>query len=262
MNGGSRTSFWKVSGLVAVVTATALLAGGYAHAGPTEGVYESEEFGGDIMDARWTEGYVNDAQGASGDPDNTIHVKSWDGATLGTQWEIYDLAADSEGAQLVSTESLGGLTILKYETRYESGSGVLLLKKPARDANTSEWWGDGDASAPYEVKIDNCLFSTQVTLVGGKEEGHYTLITLTGSFEDYPECEVQFMLAVAVKLGEGATEPADYPEFLPETADYGQWGIAQKIRMEITPEPATLGLLAMGGMYVLAKARRRRRRRA
>lgn len=67
------------------------------------------------------------------------------------------------------------------------------------------------------------------------------------------------MLAVAVKLGDGFGPPSDYPEFLPsQYSGAGQWGIAQKIRMEITPEPATLGLVAIGGVMMVLRRRRQR----
>ncbi|HUT01249.1 MAG TPA: PEP-CTERM sorting domain-containing protein [Phycisphaerae bacterium] len=254
----------KTLGSVAMVLAMILLVGGTAYASPIAGVFRSEEFeGGDIMDGRWSAGLPEGDTGSFAQIGSIINAASWDGDQLGTQWQM-------SGQELVATHQLSVepfgpfLTIEKWSYDYDGGT--MLLKETARDGATSQWWGgDSDGSGRYEVAISDYAHTTQVTYLNGDVVGVYSIITLTGLFDQdlYPDYELRFMLAVAVQLGEGSEVPSNYPPFLfgdyPNPEEWGQWGIAQKIKMEITPEPSSLAVVTLGGLLVLMRRRRRRR---
>ncbi len=254
MNRG-RKSGWVIAAVTVGILAM------QATAAPVTGVFESEEFNGDIIDGRWTESYAGGGPGLAG---NVLNAASWDGTTLGGQWTIGGMTLD-ENAQLIDLDTMGSLTIEKYFSQYVGGQ--MLLKKEARDGN-SAWWGEPDGSAmeEYTVFIDEYTHHTQVTKLNGVEKGVYSLITMTGSFDPNTDSEyyynVEFMLAVAVKTGEGAGPPAGFPDFLGDPNDNGQWGVAQKIRMEIAqgeevPEPSAMALVAIGATAMILRRRRR-----
>jgi len=57
-------------------------------------------------------------------------------------------------------------------------------------------------------------------------------------------------------MGTILDKPTDYPSF-PAGYVVGTWGIVNNMQFDITPEPATLSLLALGGVAMLARRRRR-----
>ena len=248
-------------GAVATAVAVVLLAGGAAQAYPIAGIFESEEFpGGDVMDGRWSESLPEGDTDSLCQIGSIINAASWDGDKLGTQWQMSQQRLVS--ANPVHEEDLGALRIETWVLGYEGGE--LVLGKDAR-IGTSKWWGGEPVDTEYLVDITNYSHTTQIHYLGDTVAGVYSIISLTGMFDQskYAGYEVEFMLAVAVQLDDGATPPDDFPDYLfgdyPDPEQWGQWGIAQKIKMEITPEPSTVGLLALGGILVLVRRRRQRR---
>jgi hypothetical protein len=260
MNGGIG-KLRKTSGSLAALLVAGALAAGTAQAAPVYGVFVSEEFGGDIMDGRWSASLPEGNTGDVAQIGSVINAASWDGVDLGTQWEMS--GQELVARELLSVEPFGNLRIEKWALDYDNGT--LLLKKYARGGAISQWWGDEPVGAEeYVVTIGQYSHNTQITYLYDEIVGVYSIITLSGTFQEYPNWQMEFMLAVAVELGEGAAPPANYPEFLfpgwyENPVQWGQWGVAQKIKMQITPEPSALGLLGLGGVLVVLRRRRRRK---
>jgi hypothetical protein len=232
---------------IAIVSGILLLAGS-ASAGPLLGYYESE-FTGEILEGRWSESYAGGGEGAI---DNTVHGASWDGTDLATQWELVDAAIDATPTQIQNTVDGDGNGIIVWYTTYSGGALTL--------TNLGPWWNsDDDPATSYAVDVTGYSHTTQVRYVAGAPVEKSTIVEMSGIFTDHPGFLVSFIVAQALHEGEGGTLPTDYPEWLPDGEDYGAWGVAQMIQMEVAPEPATMGLLGLGlGILILGAKRRRR----
>jgi hypothetical protein len=231
---------------LAVGVLVVLVCASLANGAPIIGSYTSIELGGSILDGRWSESYVGGGPGQIGD---TVHAASWDGLTLAGMWEVRDPAIDATPSVLLDTR-VGGTGTIVYYTTY--GGGTLLLE------NTGPWWGLGDPGTDYAVDINSYSHTTTNQYVGGQLVASTTVATLSGVFQDYAGYGVSFWVSVAVPLGEGSGLPGDYPAFLPSSASSGAWGIAQKIRTEIVPEPASVLLLASGIGLLVARRRNKK----
>lgn len=210
-------------------------------AGPVSGFYTSTELGGSILDGRWSEAWFGGNEGAVG---SVVGAASWDGTALGTMWELSGETLSQ--VTLVSEEVLGNLTTKVYETDYAGGD--LILK------NTGPWWNSADSGTEYALTINTYSHNTTKYYYNGQLTSFTTNVYLDATFDEYPGYEVIFTIAVAVPTGAGSTPPAGYPAFNINTTA-GAWGVAQKIRMQIIPEPATLVLLGLGGLF-LSKRRK------
>lgn len=227
---------WSVcSGLLAVSVALVPVT---VHGAPITGLYMSQELGGAVFDGRWTESW---AGGGPAQVGNIMHAQSWNGATLGTQWKLANAAVSAPPTVISNTLDGFGNGTVSYLTTYTGG--LLTLD------STGPW---GVISDPdYQFNITGYHHTTTHTYVGGSPVTYTTVVNMQGTYAGVPAREVSFLVAVAVPLGESPTPlPANYPEFLPPGTQQGEWGILQKIRMEIVPEPATLALLGLGGLML------------
>ncbi len=240
--------------LVTVGLTALLVTGGSltAYAGPTSGLYTSTEFGGLVEDGRWSESWMSGAPGQAG---NIVHAQSYVEVSPGVfaatnQWEIAGPTLAGTPLVLLDTVVNGTGTRIYY-TQYTGGTMLL--------GNTGPWWNPLDVGSGYLVDIDHYSHTTQVEYLNGVLQESTTTVRLDGSLPSYPAAELSLAVAVAVPRGQGANAPADYPEFLPSNPDapYGEYGVVQKIRMTLTPEPATLAFVGLGfGALVLRRRRR------
>jgi hypothetical protein len=214
-----------------------------AAASPKLGHYESGTLGGAVLDGRVTEGLTG-LLPAVGDE---LHAASWDGTTktLATQWEITGVKVSAISAPLWTIPLSTG-TAIGYRIDYAGG--VMNLKAGG------PWDADG---ADYLIDVGHysvtltLLFDSSANLVSGT-----SVIEVEGSFQAYPTHKLVFGLASGVYRGKSPTsKPADYPSF-PAGFAVGTWGIVNNMQFDITPEPATLSLLALGGLAMVARRRR------
>jgi len=232
--------FRHVMLVVSVSFCAVLGLAGLAIASPKAGHYESGTLGGAVLDGRVTEGLT----GISPAVGDELHAASWNGAALATQWEITGVKL-SAIPTLLWTIPLSTGTASSYRSNYAGG--VMNLKKGG------PWDADG---ADYLVDVDHysvtltLLFDSSAAFVSGT-----SVIEVEGTFQAYPTHKLVFGLASGVYRGMSPTsKPAEYPSF-PTGFSVGAWGIVNNMQFDITPEPATLSLLALGGMAMLARRR-------
>jgi hypothetical protein len=225
-------------GIVFAVAATAA-------AVPIAGTYLSDDLdGGTFLTGRASEGYF------AGPPDgnevgNGMNAASWDGSTLGGQWEI----TDSSVAVSQLVYSSGGFieTVVLQRVFDVTASTLWLHEGP--------WTEAGDGS--YEVDLDfyeqtiTTLWEGSQMLYGSSVESFAGTVVGTGQ-------EVTAKATGAYR-DQGLSLPsADWPAWQPGAAVAGSWSEVGMIRMDIQPipEPATMALLAAGGTALLRRRNR------
>ncbi|MBN2584579.1 MAG: PEP-CTERM sorting domain-containing protein [Planctomycetes bacterium] len=217
-----------------------------AWADPVNGIYDSE-LSSQILEGRWSESFVRGGHGALG---NTVHAASWDGAALATQWELGDAT---------SGPAISAVPVLLQDNRDGNGDGSVIwytvYSGGKLTLGSGNWTGAGDGD--YTVTLTSYAHTTQYTYAGGGVlQTISTVAQMAGTFDGYPNYAVSFVIAHALPAGEGDTLPADYPSWVPDDVDGGHWGVCQEITMQIVPEPATLGLLAVGLAGLVARRRK------
>ena len=213
-----------------------------AFAAPITGTYKSPDAGGDFLNGRWSESYVGGHQGAVG---NTINAASWDGSALGTEWTAAGQAI-SVPPTLVYDSVVNGFGQRVYQTTYDGGLMTLKASGP---------WNSG-SDADYLVDIDTYSHTTTMVLMDNQVVTFITTAFLTGTFQGYAGYEVRFAIGAAMPYGMNASSlPTGYPAFLGTSA--GDYGVVQKITMEIVPEPVTLMTLCLGAAGLIRRRQRR-----
>ncbi len=199
-----------------------------ATAAPVDGVYRSNDFPppftGTLLTGRastWRP-TIN-----SGLP-HVLHAQSWDGTTLGTQWEI-NCAVENSGYS-VQDNTLNGTGTIIYTSTFQGGTFTFFA---------GGWpWGDGTGT------LGTTNLTTTVTFMGGYPMGSVVNGTTSGIFVG--GCELSFAIANGSGIGETTslfptlTKPADYPTFLDGTCgpasptqQYGTWGTVLTITLGI-----------------------------
>jgi len=246
----SKRSLRRVGISVSLPLVAVLLIAGPLQAAPIPGPYKSDDLGGLIEQGRYAESY---AGGGALEVDDVINIASWDGLALGGQWLI-------SGPVIESVTDMGiqpGDGLHLYVVLYDPNDATMLLK------DTGPWWdaGDSPGMTQYVVDIEEYRHDVYIDPIGGVT----SLVTLRGVFPEFTVgldvYTIEVFLATAVREGEGPHPGAGYPIYLPEGYDEdGHWGVVQEIQTvimyELIPEPATLGLLALGGVLTLIRRRR------
>jgi hypothetical protein len=233
---------------VMLVVAVSLCAGlglaSLAAASPISVHYESGTLGGTVLDGRVTEGLVGFPP-AVGDE---LHAASWNGTALATQWEITGVKVGAISAPLWDVTLPTGDRTVGYRIDYTGG--VMNLKKGGPwDADSMDYLVNVDH---YSVTLQ-LWFNSSAAFVSGT-----SVIEVEGSFQAYPAHKLVFGSASGVYRGMSpSSKPSDYPSF-PAPFVGGAWGIVNNMQFDITPEPATLSLLALGGLAMLVRRRRRK----
>lgn len=209
-----------------------------AQAGPITGDYESTDLGGAVDVGRWTEGF---AFGTPNTVGNGNHAASWDGATLGAQWEL-------SGPTLASTTVISGPAVppvsgvatIVYQRVFDTSNAQITLD------DSGPWWNAGDAGTQYAVDLTSYVQTLVVTYVNQQIANASSIESFAGTFQGYPGYELLYGHILGAYDDAGVAPPADYPAFEPGTSPFGAWGEAEGLRFTIVPEPATMGLLGFG----------------
>lgn len=178
-----------------------------AEAIPVSGVYTSVDLGGSFLTGRSS---ASRSGPASGLP-NVLHIQSWDGSQLGTQWWISCGVESSAPVVQDGRDANGTGPVLSTSTflggSYWFGTGP---------------WGEGAGTLASAVIVSTVEY-VYSDPVAGRANLH-----LSGSFEN--GCELTFLISNGVGVGDTSTlpKPADYPAFLDAncgpTGQYGLWG--------------------------------------
>lgn len=223
---------------IIISVAVIVCVSGMAWGAPITGQYKSPDLGTDILNGRWSESFAGGTEGSAG---NIVNAASWDGASLATEWTLSGPALSSGTLLSDDLDSLGNGQWV-YRTEYAGG--VISLK------DQGPWWNSADAGSEYLVDIDSYRHVTTMTFANGERTDLRSTVYALGTFQAFPGYSVEFIIATAVGLGQG-TLPENYPAYI--GADEGQWGLVQKINMQIIPEPAAMSLLVLGGMSLLRR---------
>jgi hypothetical protein len=216
--------------LVALTTAPAA-------ADPVAGTYYSTDLGGSLLIGRYTNSRTSAA--LSGGVGDVFLAQSWDGTTLGTQWDLRCAYAPS--AYVTVDHRTGGVGGVDYTRTYTggtfffaagpwgSGTGVL---GTSQVQTTVQYINIGGVSTPMSFR-DN--IHTTGTFAGGV-------------------CALTFFQSNGYNGGDTAwpstpSKPAGYPVFLDASCGsgglYGSWGNINKVTFMIqcsTPtKPSTWG---------------------
>lgn len=213
-----------------------------AQAAPVTGLYTSTDLGGQILTGRastWRSG-VN-----SGLP-HVLHAQSWDGVTLGTQWDIS--CATENSAFAVVDNRVGGNGTIVYTSTFTGGT---------FNFYAGGWpWGDGTGT----LLTTTLITTVQYLMMGGISTPVASVVNGNTSGEFSNGCLLSFAIGNGAGVGETpyASIPATYPVFLDGTcnpasagAQFGTWGNVTSITMHInctvSDEQTTWG--AVKGLY-------------
>lgn len=199
-----------------------------ANSAPVPGTYTSTDLGGVLLTGRastWRSG-IN-----SGLP-HVLHAQSWDGATLGAQW---DISCPTEPVNfIVQDNRVGGVGTIVYTSTFTGGTFTF---------SAGAWpWGDGTGT----LGTTTLVTTVQYVMIGGVSTPVAAVVNGNTAGTWSNGCYLTFAIANGVGVGEttslnpAITKPADYPTFLdgscgpaPAGAQFGTWGNVITITMQI-----------------------------
>ncbi|MBD3179938.1 MAG: hypothetical protein GF417_10235 [Candidatus Latescibacteria bacterium] len=188
-----------------------------ANAGaPIDGTYMT--MNGTLLPGRVSEAWCSYPTYKAGVPGNMQNAMSWDGSDLETQWRVWGMAIDQNGAVLNAEDIDGnGDGYREYITHYNGGKFWL---------SGAHIWGDED----YYGTLDYYRVTSTMTIQGGQVVGIVSNVYFTGVFDDYAGCAIDYTIASAIRVwasDSGDPKPADYPPFIcsvDQTGGYGSDG--------------------------------------
>jgi len=207
-------------------------------AGPVTGIYNSTDMGGQLLTGRgstWRPGV------SSGLP-HVLHLQSWNGASLGTQW---DISCPKETTNFtVQDNRVGGVGTIVYTSTFQGGTFSFYA---------GGWpWGDGTGT----LGTTSMVTTVQYILIGGVTTPVASVVNGNSAGLFVGGCTLVFAIANAIGVGETpyVQKPATYPTFLDGTCalapvgqQYGTWGnvitITMYISCPIGTEESTWGVI-------------------
>ncbi len=203
--------------VILILSATGALAGP-----PLDGIYTSAS--GSLLIGRFSEAWVGGGRAAIG---NTMHAESWDGTSLGVQWEVSCAVIATPPVLLDEQMDEGGNGHRTFRTTYTGGTFWLSGSGP---------WGTGDES--YGGGIAYYSHTTTYQYENSVLVSYVVNVQLAGYFEGYGRC-MQLTIANAVPSGAG-TQTRAYPVFLDggagcveATSIPGEWGEVHSITLVV-----------------------------
>jgi len=147
-----------------------------------------------------------------GVPGNAQNAMSWDGGTLGTQWKVWGMTIDANGAAVSGSLDANGDGVLTYTTHYDGGQFWL--------TGAHAWSsGGGDLTGT----ISGYVVVATATIRNFVMVGMTSNVSFSGTFENCQgaNCVIEFAIANAMWMGSGAV-PSDYPPYLCGATE-GEW---------------------------------------
>jgi hypothetical protein len=198
------------------------------------GIYTSTDIGGLLLTGRastWRPG-IN-----SGLP-HVLHAQSWNGSTLGAQWEI---SCPTENVNfLVQDNRVSGVGTIVYTSTFTGGTFTFF---------PGAWpWGDGTGT----LTTTSLVTTVQYIMIGGVSTPVASVINGNTAGTFFGACALTFAIANGSGAGETTslnpafTKPVTYPTFLDGTCgpanpsqQFGSWGSVITITMGINCPVAT-----------------------
>lgn len=190
-----------------------------AAAAPIGGIYNSTDMGGLLLTGRastWRSG-IN-----SGLP-HVLHGQSWNGTTLGTQWELR--CATENVNFIVQDNRVNGVGTIVYTSLFQGGTFTFF---------PGGWpWGDGTGT----LATTTLVTTVQYIMIGGVSTPVASVVNgnTSGAFDG--GCALEFAIGNGSGVGETTSanpaivKPADYPMFFdgtcnpaPANQQFGSWG--------------------------------------
>jgi len=163
---------------------------------------------------------------------HVLHIQSWDGATLGGQWEI-ECPVENNPFTIEDNRVDGEGTIV-YTSHFEGGRFTF---------HPGGWpWGDGSGT----LGTTTLVTTVQYVMIDGVSTPVASVINgnTSGTFDD--GCALVFAIGNGSGVGEttsldpSITLPPDYPIFLddncnpaPSDQQFGSWGTVITITVQI-----------------------------
>ena len=196
---------------------------------PADGIYTSTDLGGQVLLGRYSESWdVPDGRLQMG---NTGNKLSWNGATLGTQWQLYCTRIAGPPVLITDTVDGSGNGFREWKVVYVSGDMVL-------DGNGP--WGDGSEPS-YNANLHAYQEIKTFQYVNNQIVQSISNVSIQAAFQDFGESCVTISILNQEELGNTNTAalPPNYPAFLvPITCDptrtLGAWGEVDEITLIIT----------------------------